>query len=55
MQISGVVKMFDNGEFITITTASGSMIHLPSNSKHNIILDVTKTGAIFAIIDFNQA
>lgn len=41
MQINGVTNIYDNGEFVTITTITGSTVHLPINSAHSItILDV---------------
>lgn len=36
MEIHNVVSIHDNGEFITIETQTGSVIHLPTNAGHSI-------------------
>ena len=38
MKIANVVEIFDNGEFVTLVTMTGSAIHLPMNAKHSIIV-----------------
>lgn len=39
MKIHNVKEIFDNGEFVTIVTESGTSIHLPMNSKHSITIN----------------
>ena len=38
MKIFNVIEIYDNGEFITIVTQTGSAIHLPMNSQHSIVI-----------------
>ena len=41
MKIMNVIEIFDNGEFVSIVTSTGTAIHLPMNHKHSItILDM---------------
>jgi len=41
MKIHNVIEIFDNGEFVTIVTKTGSAIHLPMDSQHSItVLDM---------------
>ena len=45
MKISNVVEIFDNDEFVSLVTKSGSVIHLPMGSEHDItILDMENPG-----------
>ncbi len=37
MKICNVIEIFDNGEFITVTTSTGSNVHLPSG-MHSITI-----------------
>ena len=56
MKIYNVLEIFDNGEFVTIITTSGSAIHLPMNCEHSItILDMDDPGDNYTIninVDF---
>jgi len=38
MKIIGVTRIYDNGEFVTIETISGSVVHLPRQSSHSITI-----------------
>ena len=39
MNIFGVKDIIDDGEFVSISTISGSIIHLPSQDKHSIVVE----------------
>lgn len=39
MKIYNVISIYDNDEFVTIVTKSGSSIHLPMNAQHSICID----------------
>ena len=36
MKVFNIIEIFDNGEFITIVTETGSTIHLPMEGVHSI-------------------
>jgi hypothetical protein len=38
MKIIGVTRIYDNGEFVTIETTSGSAVHLPLGGNHSITI-----------------
>ena len=37
VEISNISEIFDNGEFVTIVTETGSVVHLPK-AKHSIVV-----------------
>ena len=41
MKIFNITQIFDNGEFVTIVTETGSAVHLPMNDKHSITVTQT--------------
>ena len=53
MKISNVVEIFDNDEFITLVTKSGSSIHLPINSQHSITIQEMPNPADSYLINVN--
>ena len=53
MKIFNVVEIFDNGEFITLITKTGSAIHLPKDGKHSIVIEKT-TDSISVIISLYE-
>lgn len=53
MKIFNVVEIFDNGEFVTIVTQTGSAVHLPMESKHSITIH-TKDNTTNVSVDLNQ-
>ena len=38
MIIIGVTRIYDNDEFVTIETTSGSAVHLPLRGNHSITI-----------------
>lgn len=51
MEISNIKEIYDNDEFVTIETTSGSRVHLPSHAGHSITID---DNGFSVLIDFNQ-
>jgi len=58
MKIHNVVEIFDNGEFVTVVTDTGTAIHLPEKSEHSITIKAIENPAdnytISINIDFYQ-
>ena len=58
MKIYNVIEIYDNGEFVTITTETGTLIHLPSRETHSIVASVVDNSknnrTIVLFITFNQ-
>lgn len=56
MKISNVDHIYDNGEFVTLVTTTGTAIHLPMQGQHSIsCLGREKDGAwdVFEVnVDF---
>lgn len=38
MKINGIASIYDNGEFVTLVTSSGTAIHLPIGLEHSITI-----------------
>ena len=58
MRIHGIVEIFDNGEFVTIVTSTGSAIHLPTESKHSIVIEsdsVDDSKVAHCTVDLHEA
>lgn len=36
--ITNVVEIYDNGEFVSIVMQTGSVVHLPMDSEHSIVV-----------------
>jgi len=50
MKICNVIEIYDGGEFVTIVTTSGTVIHLPARTEHSItILDVEDPSGDYVI------
>lgn len=55
MRICNVKEIFDNGEFISVITTTGSAIHLPRD-KHSIVIELHDIGyGCNVIISFGEA
>ena len=39
MKIYNVVSIYDNDEFVSIVTKTQTVIHLPMNAQHTIVID----------------
>ena len=50
MKISNVIDIFDNGDFVTIVTKTGTAIHLPSDAKHSIVIHLDDD-LLYVIVD----
>ena len=56
MKIYNVKEIYDNGEFVTIVTFTGSVIHLPMDGKHSLAVKKSDedNNMIIVTIDFYQ-
>jgi hypothetical protein len=60
MDIHNVVEIYDNGEFVTIVTSTGSSVHLPIGMKHSISIKMPDEDGnptlpfVIVSVDINQ-
>jgi hypothetical protein len=54
MKVGKVQEICDCGEFVSIITITGTIIHLPSNEKHSITLTVDSENDVDVKVDFNE-
>ena len=59
MKITNVVEIFDNDEFVTVVTRTGTTIHLPTKEKHSITIQTNRDRRLEPVdvnitIDFDQ-
>ncbi len=59
MKITNVVEIFDNDEFVTVVTRTGTSIHLPMKMKHSITIEIPdgkgeRPDFVIVTVDFDQ-
>ncbi len=55
MMIHNIKEIYDNGESITIVTATGTAIHLPAGMEHSITIQMNEGSySINVAISFDQ-
>jgi hypothetical protein len=55
MRLFNVVEISDNGEFVSIITQTGTVVHLPMNQRHSItIADESTTSAYIVEIEIGR-
>jgi len=51
MRLNNVIEISDNGEFVTIVTASNSAIHLPTGPGHSITIHTIREADKSLMVD----
>ena len=54
MKIYNVVELYDNGEFVSVVTASGSVINLPEGKHYLALEQENSTRITNVIVDFYE-
>jgi len=54
MKICNVKEIFDNGEYITIITNSGTEIHLPRDQQHSLVVKISEPYMVNLLVSFDQ-